>query len=193
MRRARGNGGRFLNTKKLDGNATQPNTEEDMASGVSAPPQSASSSGSDGMHPGGTLGSLNATQEANGSMMQEMREQHNYANGSGYCQHQSGFPMSAFHPLAGERGEEGNCLGQQRSGMLVGQGTHRTVTIKWTLYPESNGVSSATLIVKVQPSFFVTQFAHKHYYVGVTVVSHMWHCPSEQGPAGSWRRESHHN
>ncbi|MBO8584302.1 hypothetical protein INO15_14355, partial [Staphylococcus aureus] len=47
MRRARGNGGRFLNTKKLDNSATQRNTE-DIGSGASAPLQSASSSGSDG-------------------------------------------------------------------------------------------------------------------------------------------------
>ncbi|KAJ8643524.1 hypothetical protein MRB53_005272 [Persea americana] len=129
MRRARGNGGRFLNTKKLDNSATQRNTE-DIGSGASAPLQSASSSGSDGMHSDRMLCSSNMTQEVKGPMMQDMREQHTYASGSGCYQQHSGFPMSAFHPLSGERGEEGKCLGQQRSGMLVGQAPHRAVTIQ---------------------------------------------------------------
>lgn len=122
MRRARGNGGRFLNTKKLDSNATKP-SPEDTGSVASVPLQSGSS-GSE------SLGSFSAKQEVKGPTVQGAHEQHAYTNGNGCYQQRSGFPMSAFHPLSNERRDEGDCLGQQRSGMLVGQTPHRAVTIQ---------------------------------------------------------------
>ncbi|XAR63449.1 hypothetical protein NMG60_11023386 [Bertholletia excelsa] len=45
MRRARGSGGRFLNTKKLDNNATNPTSEKEMTSGTTVSTESGNSSG----------------------------------------------------------------------------------------------------------------------------------------------------
>eukprot|EP00268_Persea_americana_P021107 TRINITY_DN2111_c0_g2_i3.p1 TRINITY_DN2111_c0_g2~~TRINITY_DN2111_c0_g2_i3.p1 ORF type:complete len:240 (+),score=45.19 TRINITY_DN2111_c0_g2_i3:696-1415(+) len=131
MRRARGNGGRFLNTKKVDSNGTQHNSKKKMESGDSTPLQTASSSGSDPLHCNSTVDSSCSKQEVKGPMMQDKREQHTYANGNGRYQQHSSFPVSAFHSLSSERGEEGDRLGQQqRSGMMVGQTPHRVVTIQ---------------------------------------------------------------
>ncbi|XXG48568.1 hypothetical protein AAC387_Pa02g2975 [Persea americana] len=131
MRRARGNGGRFLNTKKVDSNGTQHNSKKKMESGDSTPLQTASSSGSDPLHCNSTVDSSCSKQEVKGPMMQDKREQHIYANGNGRYQQHSSFPVSAFHSLSSERGEEGDRLGQQqRSGMMVGQTPHRVVTIQ---------------------------------------------------------------
>lgn len=47
MRRARGDGGRFLNTKKLNTSGAIPTSEEETGSGAAAPAQSVSSSGSE--------------------------------------------------------------------------------------------------------------------------------------------------
>lgn len=133
MRRARGNGGRFLNTKKLDSNGTQHYSEKNTGSGGSAPLQTASSSGSDPLHCNSTLDSSSGKQEVKGPMTHDKHEQHTYTNGIGCYQQHSNFPISPLHSLSGERGEESDCLGQQRSGMMVGQTPHRAVTIQWLL------------------------------------------------------------
>ncbi|XP_077210372.1 nuclear transcription factor Y subunit A-1-like [Tasmannia lanceolata] len=132
MRRARGCGGRFLNTKKSDDNATNPTSDRDTGLCSARPTQSTSSSGSEPLQRDCTLGSSKNQQEVKGPMMQDPHEQHSYSNGNGcYQQHQS-FPMSAFHGLSGEGGEEGDCSGQQRGGVLVSQAPapQRALTIQ---------------------------------------------------------------
>lgn len=47
MRRARGSGGRFLNTKKLEGNASNSTSQEQTKCGTATPTQSGNSSGSE--------------------------------------------------------------------------------------------------------------------------------------------------
>ncbi|KAJ0982320.1 hypothetical protein J5N97_010575 [Dioscorea zingiberensis] len=104
MRRARGCGGRFLNTKKNDGNAANSNPEN---TGNTGNPISASIS-----------------HELEGQMQQPT-----YTNTSdGYPQ--PAFQLSAFHSMSGERIDEGDCSGQQRGGILVNQPSNRAVTIQ---------------------------------------------------------------
>ncbi|XP_068637405.1 nuclear transcription factor Y subunit A-1-like [Aristolochia californica] len=124
MRRARGCGGRFLNTKKLSGDAVHPAGDKDAGSCGSHATQSASSSGSDQML-------SECTQQAAGGGQEEMKgptsrdcsEQKTFSNGGCYQQHPGSFTHSAFQ-------EDGDCSGQQRSGILVGQAAQRTVTIQ---------------------------------------------------------------
>ncbi|KAK1305553.1 Nuclear transcription factor Y subunit A-1 [Acorus calamus] len=117
MRRARGCGGRFLNTKKSDGNNHPPNPAQGMA-GVSATGQSAQKPPMSSECNGNT-----------GPSTQDERtcEPNTYTNGNNNSCYQ-GYPMSAFHSMVGERGEEagGDCSGLPRGGMLV----NRAVTIQ---------------------------------------------------------------
>ncbi|KAG9449416.1 hypothetical protein H6P81_009381 [Aristolochia fimbriata] len=124
MRRARGCGGRFLNTKKLSEDAVNPAGDKDAGSSGSRPTQSASSSGSDQMQ-------SECTQQAGAGAQKEMKghllsrdstEQNTFSNGGCY-QHPGSFTHPAFQ-------EDGDCSGQQRSGILVGQAAQRTVTIQ---------------------------------------------------------------
>eukprot|EP00262_Sarcandra_glabra_P014241 TRINITY_DN4118_c0_g1_i1.p1 TRINITY_DN4118_c0_g1~~TRINITY_DN4118_c0_g1_i1.p1 ORF type:complete len:276 (-),score=44.44 TRINITY_DN4118_c0_g1_i1:453-1193(-) len=111
MRRARGCGGRFLNTKKLDGNAANPTQEKGTGSRVARPTQSASSSGSDRLlsdctgNPDPTI----IQQEVEGPTMHDACEPHSYSNGNGCYQNHSG---------------------QQRGGILVNRVPHRALTIQ---------------------------------------------------------------
>ncbi|XP_058073648.1 nuclear transcription factor Y subunit A-1-like isoform X2 [Magnolia sinica] len=122
MRRARGNGGRFLNTKKLD-NVTNPTSEKETRLGASGPTHSTSSSGSELLHSDCTPGSSSTQQEVKEPPIQDMHEQqHAYSNGNGFYPQRPGFPF--------ERVDEGDCSVQQRSGMMGGQAPQRTLKIK---------------------------------------------------------------
>ncbi|KAJ4978556.1 hypothetical protein NE237_009336 [Protea cynaroides] len=125
VRRARGCGGRFLNTKKLDGNGTD-STPEKATSNGAAPP-SVNSSGSEALPLESTanVGSSNNQREVKGPMNQDM-----YSNGSGCYQHHQGFSLSKFHSLTEERGEEEDCSGQQRGSISVNQAPNRVLTIQ---------------------------------------------------------------
>ncbi|XP_077212503.1 nuclear transcription factor Y subunit A-7-like [Tasmannia lanceolata] len=93
MRRARGCGGRFLNTKKLDNDANNLTSNKDTGSGSALPTQSASSSGSEPLQPDCTVGSSKNQHGVKGSIMHET---HEYSNSNGcYQQHQS-FPQRAL-------------------------------------------------------------------------------------------------
>ncbi|KAF6168347.1 hypothetical protein GIB67_018187, partial [Kingdonia uniflora] len=109
MRRARGCGGRFLNTKK---------TERDAAS-----TKSKSGSGSGGAH---NSHSTNGNTGKQGTS----DEHHSHSNGNNNYQHHQGFQLSTFHPLSGERGDEGDCSVQQRGSISVSQAPHRALAIQ---------------------------------------------------------------
>ncbi|XP_042514924.1 nuclear transcription factor Y subunit A-1-like isoform X1 [Macadamia integrifolia] len=127
MRRARGCGGRFLNTKKLDSNDTNYTPEKGTVSGVAPSTQSASSSGSEALPSQSTanVGSSNNQKEDKGPMNQDM-----YSSGSVCYQPHQGFSLSKFHSLTEERGEEGDCSGQQRGSIYVNQAPNRVLTIQ---------------------------------------------------------------
>ncbi|KAL5982003.1 hypothetical protein ACLOJK_016071 [Asimina triloba] len=118
LRRARGNGGRFLNTKKPENNGTNSISEMETCPVAPASAQPDSSSGSDGAR-----GSSSMQQVAKEPARQTMHDQHTLSNGNGIYQQHSAFQMSSFHALPGERGEEGDCSVQQRSGILVPVGS----------------------------------------------------------------------
>ncbi|XP_039119738.1 nuclear transcription factor Y subunit A-7-like [Dioscorea cayenensis subsp. rotundata] len=114
MRRARGCGGRFLNTKKNDGN-----TDNTTNPGATLPVSLPKSSPSEAPPSGCSENQITANQ----------MQQPAYTNGTdGYPQ--SGFQLSAFHAMQGERIDEGDCSGQQRGGILVNQSSNRAVTIQ---------------------------------------------------------------
>lgn len=75
MRRARGCGGRFLNTKKLDDNDPNSPSEKEPKSGTTVSTQSANSSASDRW-------SSNSSRNLNGPMFQGMHNGHNSSNGN---------------------------------------------------------------------------------------------------------------
>lgn len=75
MRRARGCGGRFLNTKKQDDNGTNSSSEKEPKSGATISTQSANSSGSD-RRP------LNSSGNSKGHTFQDMHNGHASSNGS---------------------------------------------------------------------------------------------------------------
>lgn len=131
MRRQRGCGGRFLNTKKSDGGAKS--TVENVGS-ASQSTQSA--------HQSDTTMTKQCSQNlANsygqrgveeGLMELNIKEQHAYSveggdGNSGYQHHQD-FRSSAFHSLSGERRDDGDCSGQLRGCILGRQPSHRALT-----------------------------------------------------------------
>lgn len=135
LRRQRGCGGRFVNTKKLN-KGTEVTPEEGMDSAASLNTRSAS-----------TLRSavttqctekLNATngpeEFKEGPMRGDMTEQHTYSNeendDNSCYQHHQDFRLSSIRPLSGERGEEGDCSGQLRGSILARQASHRALTIQ---------------------------------------------------------------
>ncbi|CAA7399301.1 unnamed protein product [Spirodela intermedia] len=112
MRRARGCGGRFLNTKKADPSCKTGSSSDQARS----PPQASVSeslpadySGDRGAH------------ELKAHMVQGICD--------GSYQSHAGFHLSAFHSISDERAEDGDCSGQQRSGMAVNQAPKRVLTI----------------------------------------------------------------
>lgn len=111
MRRARGCGGRFLNTKKLDESNANPTSAKGSVFGVTLSAQSASSSGSE-------------QQEEKGRMIQDMLDEHTYSNGN-----RNGHGLSSeYH--ASNSNDGGDCFGQPRENMQMNTVSHRALPIK---------------------------------------------------------------
>lgn len=84
MRRERGSGGRFLNTKKLD--STNTNTEPDMGTvspGGTISTHPFNSLHSEGSNFSGSVHSSSGDMEVTGSQGQEMHQPHTYSNANG--------------------------------------------------------------------------------------------------------------
>uniref|UniRef100_A0A5B7A1Q2 Nuclear transcription factor Y subunit n=1 Tax=Davidia involucrata TaxID=16924 RepID=A0A5B7A1Q2_DAVIN len=80
MRRARGCGGRFLNTKELNNNLTYPTLEKEPKSGATVSTQSANSSGSEHL-PTNCDGNSNQ-QEEKEPVVRDMHKAHTFSNGN---------------------------------------------------------------------------------------------------------------
>ncbi|XP_078437195.1 nuclear transcription factor Y subunit A-1-like [Wolffia australiana] len=126
MRRARGCGGRFLNTKKADSSAGGPpaaldsNSKDTCSSsdqGRSMSPNPISHS----LCPSDFLGSAGSRELKTQMAAQGVHD--------GSFQAHAGFHLSSFHSISDDRGEEGDCSGQQRGGMAVNQTPKRVLTI----------------------------------------------------------------
>ncbi|KAK7861089.1 nuclear transcription factor y subunit a-1 [Quercus suber] len=113
MRRARGCGGRFLNTKKLDNDAN-PTSEKGMNMGANSSVQPTSKSGSEYLpnNGNGKLDSSHNKQEGSRSMIHNMHKAHNLSNGNS-----NGHGLSStYHSLFSDD-KEGGYMGQQRESM----------------------------------------------------------------------------
>ncbi|XP_026415382.1 nuclear transcription factor Y subunit A-1-like isoform X1 [Papaver somniferum] len=115
MRRARGCGGRFLNTKKPEDSSSMHTTEEGMTSDCN-----------------GNRNSSNGRQIVNDSTGQDRQESNSYSNNNtkSCYRHNQGLQLSSFHSLSGERVEEEDCSGQQRGNIQVKQAQSRALTIQ---------------------------------------------------------------
>ncbi|XP_031483812.1 nuclear transcription factor Y subunit A-1-like isoform X2 [Nymphaea colorata] len=129
LRRARGCGGRFLNTKKQDTSSlsSKPeNKDEPLAS--STLPQSLGSSSAELLV--SKPGDLNCSsgQEVKQVAVRGICEQHAYSNCNG-CYKNTGFHYSAFHSVPGERADEGDCS-VQRGGILSNMARQQVLAIQ---------------------------------------------------------------
>ncbi|OVA10245.1 CCAAT-binding transcription factor [Macleaya cordata] len=115
MRRARGCGGRFLNTKKLQNN--------ENGAGFDPLPSNCTAN----------LDFSGAQKEMKGLQEQQMQEAHtsnDKAKDRNRYKHHQGFRLSTFYPLPGERGEEGDGSCQQWGSIPVNRAPHRALTIQ---------------------------------------------------------------
>ncbi|PON91708.1 Nuclear transcription factor Y subunit A [Trema orientale] len=130
MRRARGSGGRFLNTKKTDGtahNATPDVNTTTSGAATSTDPiislrtKPVSSDSSSGHH------ESTDTQE-----MYQNKAYRSSVNGNSCYLHHPGFQLSAYHSLSGDhhRIEEGDLISGQHRNRIMTNGTHRALSIK---------------------------------------------------------------
>lgn len=113
MRRARGCGGRFLNTKKLDGIANS-TSEEGMNLGPSLSTQSSISSGSDSLPANDNMGTINAHEAHNSS----------HSNSNDHV------VSSTYHSLSSDGKVGGDYFGQQGKSMLANGVNHGLCPIK---------------------------------------------------------------
>ncbi|MQL79091.1 hypothetical protein Taro_011540 [Colocasia esculenta] len=100
MRRVRGTGGRFLNTKSVDGSMSL--TSEKAESSGEA--QSSQSTSSIPEHPENSDSVTGMGGMKDSTFLK-------YANGNGVCQLNSSFDLSVFHPMSDEETDAGDCSG----------------------------------------------------------------------------------
>ncbi|MBA0607223.1 hypothetical protein Godav_019559 [Gossypium davidsonii] len=134
MRRARGCGGRFLNTKKLDSDASKatPNKSSDTSlnlpsqcpentSGISVTNQMSRNDNSSVGHREAAESELQGT---------NMQQAFSNGNGSGYYSHHQGFRFSTSRSLSNDMLEGGDCPRQQYERIMANGVPHRALTIK---------------------------------------------------------------
>lgn len=120
MRRARGCGGRFLNTKKNDADSSNSNRENGLAS----------ASVSFGYESLLSDTSANPDSTRARPALQSVLKPHKYTSNSDGYQHSSGFQLSPFHPNKGERMDEGDfSSGQRRADLMANQPKKRALAI----------------------------------------------------------------
>ncbi|CAL9116906.1 nuclear transcription factor Y subunit A-1-like isoform X2 [Musa acuminata AAA Group] len=125
MRRARGCGGRFLNTKKTDEDAAKTDTKKGLNSGAFLSTQSTISSSSEAI-PSDCSGDTNPA-----STMQEQmsKSQTSFSRKDGY-QDQSESEISFLHLKSGDKAEDDDCSGPRSGGILVNRPSSRAVAIQ---------------------------------------------------------------
>jgi len=127
IRRARGCGGRFLNTKKLD-NVANSTSEEGMNMDANPSTQRISSSGTERLptNGNGNLKSSRNQQEGSWSIVQNVHEARNSSDGNS-----NGHGLSSsYHSLFSNVKEGGHYLGQQRERMQTNGVAHGMRPIK---------------------------------------------------------------
>ncbi|KAE8702544.1 Nuclear transcription factor Y subunit A-4 [Hibiscus syriacus] len=114
MRRARGCGGRFLNTKKPESDASK--AKADKSSEVSSNLSSQRAN--------------NSLREATGSELQGTNMQQAFSNSNSYYLHHQGFHLSTSRSLSDKTLEGGDCPRQPHERIMVNGVSHRALTIK---------------------------------------------------------------
>ncbi|XP_040992249.1 nuclear transcription factor Y subunit A-1 isoform X1 [Juglans microcarpa x Juglans regia] len=126
MRRARGSGGRFA--KKGDVDASNHEAKgKGIGSGPALSSQSASSSGSEPLLTD-SAETWNSSHGQHGGR-HDASEAQNYVNGGDHYQNHNGLKASSYLH-AGERGEEGDCSGQQWGSISSKQSSQRRLAIQ---------------------------------------------------------------
>lgn len=128
MRRARGCGGRFLNTKKLENGLANSTSEKGTHLDANLSAQCASASGSEHLSStsDGNLDSSSDQQQGIRSMVQEMQKAQAFSYGNG-----NGNGLSSTYRTQFSDGKEGDCLGQQRErSMRLNSSPHGAIPIK---------------------------------------------------------------
>lgn len=119
MRRARGCGGRFLNTKKNDADSSKSNPENGGVASASA------SFGYEAL-----LSGTSANPDCTGApALQGVLKPHKYTSNSDGYQRSSGFQLSPFRPYQDEKMDEGDFSAQRRADLLVNQPKKRALAI----------------------------------------------------------------
>ncbi|XP_031272028.1 nuclear transcription factor Y subunit A-1 [Pistacia vera] len=131
MRRARGTGGRFA--KKTGGDDSK-GTGEEKGSG-SGPVRSSQSGSSSGSEPlpsdsAETWNSSTSRQDARGSQVHDTHEAKNHVNGNGRYQNNGGLQVSTYHSHLSDRGDDGDCSGQQWGSISSNQASQRPLAIQ---------------------------------------------------------------
>ncbi|XP_065867146.1 nuclear transcription factor Y subunit A-1 [Euphorbia lathyris] len=125
MRRPRGTGGRFA--KKPDAGGSK-NTSGEKAgdSGRVISSLSGSSSGSDPLH----SESAEAWMFSRGQREIRISEAKNHFNGGSHYQNHSNMHASMYHSHTGDKGEDGDCSGQQRGIISSNSASQRPLSIQ---------------------------------------------------------------
>ena len=114
MRRARGCGGRFLNTKKLDNNSTNPTSEKEPKFGTTVSTQSSYSSGSEYW-----------PSNSNGNFDQYRHISHASSHGN-----INGHGLSSMHHFQSTGGEGGDWFDQEKGRVFVNPAPRGATTTK---------------------------------------------------------------
>lgn len=143
MRRARGCGGRFVNTKKLDSqtsNATPTNGSSSNVAVSTPPPNSSSSESVATKYSRSTTDASPGHREVTELQAHRMQQQQRCANGNGQTYyegngngcfpHHQGFQLFKYHSLPDNKVEEGGFSGQQSERIVASRAQQRALTIK---------------------------------------------------------------
>ncbi|XP_022742768.1 nuclear transcription factor Y subunit A-1-like [Durio zibethinus] len=134
MRRARGCGGRFLNMKKLDSDASNATSDKGNHTSSNLPSQYPNNSSSDRSIPNRMSQNANSSvghQEVTESELHGTNVQQacSNSNGNGCYPHHQGFHFSTSHSLP-DKMTEGDCPRQQHERIVANGVPHRALTIK---------------------------------------------------------------
>ncbi|XP_062115353.1 nuclear transcription factor Y subunit A-1-like [Humulus lupulus] len=119
MRRARGCGGRFLNTKKADDNVDSSTSENGTNSNRNQSTQSIRDRNAD---------SSSIQKDRPGSMVEDMGKMRTLSKGNGKSN--NGHSLSSSYDLRFTDGKDGDCLGRERKSMRLNGSTHGAIPIK---------------------------------------------------------------
>ncbi|KAK2992342.1 hypothetical protein RJ640_015430 [Escallonia rubra] len=124
MRRQRGCGGRFLNTKKLDSDVTNPRFEKEPNFSSSVSTYSANSANSEKLNT--NCDGKSDNQGENGPMVLDMHKRCSFPNGN--CDGHG--PTLMYHFQLSNSEEGGDCFDREKGSLRVNQTSHGAAPVK---------------------------------------------------------------